>query len=84
MGQTIRARLIEYVPSPDGKQADVALIEPNGDELCVRCLVIGMTAEIGGDGEALRYLFEKYGKRDVALAAQGAVLGVGDPTFDFG
>ena len=34
--------------------------------------------EIGGDGESLNYLNEKYGDAEVCLTAQGAVLGICD------
>lgn len=72
----LRARLIRHVPSPDGRQADVALIEPNGDEHEVRCLIKPNGTDIGGDREALHYLNEKYGDEEVCLAAQGAVHGI--------
>lgn len=76
MAQGLRARLIRYVPSPDGRQGDVALIEPNGDEHEVRCLIKSDGTEIGGEGESLHYLNEKYGDAEVCLAAQGAVVGI--------
>ena len=72
----LRARLICNVPSTDGRQGDVALIEPNGDEHKVRCLIRPNGTDIGGDKDSLVYLNEKYGDQQVCLAAQGAVLGI--------
>lgn len=69
--------MIQFVPSPDGPQADVALIEPNDDEHVVRCLLRrGAGTEIGGDNDALIYLNERYGDEMVCLTAQGIVLGI--------
>ena len=79
MEHGLRARLIRYVPSPDGRQADVALIEPNGDEHQVRCLIRPNGTDICGDGHSLHYLNQKFGDAEVCLAAQGAVLGICDP-----
>ncbi len=64
------------MPSPDGKQADVSLIEPNGDEHQVRCLIKLNGTDIGGERETLHYLNDKCGDQEVCLAAQGAVLGI--------
>lgn len=75
----LTGRLIRHVPSPDGPQADVALIEPNGDEHAVRCLIRRDgtdRTDIGGDGETLSYLNAKYGNRTVCFVAQGVVLGI--------
>lgn len=68
----LRAVLMRHVPSPDGIQADVLLIEPNGDEHRVRCLCKddGST-DIGGDGEMISFLTDKYGEQTVwALSRQ--------------
>lgn len=68
----LRAVFMRHVPSADGKQADVLLIEPNGDEHRVRCLCKhdGST-DIGGDGETISFLAEKYGEQTVwALSRQ--------------
>lgn len=78
MAGELRARFIRHVPSQDGRQADIVLIEPNGDEHPVRCLMRPNGTEIGGDGESLQYLNVKYGDVEVCLAAQGAVLGICD------
>ncbi|MFI5384963.1 MAG: hypothetical protein ACHQ50_02485 [Fimbriimonadales bacterium] len=78
MGEELRGRLIRYVPSPEGRQADVALIEPNGDEHVVRCLLKngGAGTDLGGDDHDLRYLVSRYGEQGVCLTAQGVVLGI--------
>ena len=68
----LRAVLMRHVSSVDGIQADVLLIEPNGDEHRVRCLCKhdGST-DIGGDGEMIAFLNEKFGSQTVwALSRQ--------------
>lgn len=72
----LRARLLEHVPSPDGPQADVLLIEPNGDEHRVRCLCKrDGTTDIGGDGEMVAFLNDKYGDQSVCGLARQVTLG---------
>lgn len=75
MDQRLRARKIVDVPSPDGPQADLVLIEPNGDECPVRCLIRPDRTEIAGDGDSIDYLNTKYGEPNVCSAARQAVLG---------
>ena len=74
----LRAELVRRVQSPDGLLADIVLIEPNGDEYEVQCLLRhDGTTEIGeaGNGESLKYLNENYKKkvwtrcRETALSA---------------
>ncbi len=58
----LRARKIESVPSLQGVQADIALIEPNGDEYRVRCLCkLDGSTDIGGDPDVIAFLNAKYG-----------------------
>lgn len=76
MVEELQARFIRFVPSPDGQQADVALVEPNGDEHEVRCLIKKDGTDIGGNHDALVYLNKRYGDQTVCLAAQSAVLGI--------
>ena len=76
MAEELRGRLLRFVPSRDGCQADVALIEPNGDEHDVRCLLKSDGTDLGGDGEVLAYLTRRYGAQAVCLTAQGVVLGI--------
>lgn len=72
----LRARFVEPVPSPEGVQAIVVLIEPNGDEYLVRCLCKpDGTTEIGGDPGAIAFLNEKYGDHSLCVAAREATLG---------
>jgi len=72
----LRAQFLESVPSDDGPQADVLLIEPNGDPYRVRCLCRhnGRT-DIGGDHEELLYLNGRYGDQAVCGAARAVTLG---------
>jgi hypothetical protein len=72
----LQARLLSRGPSPDGTQADLLLIEPNGDEHLVRCLCKddGST-EIGGDGEMVGYLNDKYGSPNVCSLSRQTTLG---------
>jgi hypothetical protein len=72
----LRSRFICEVPSPDGRQADVAIIEANGDEHIVRCLIRPNLTEIGGDFEIVQYLNERYGEEAVCRAALAATLGL--------
>lgn len=69
------ARVLRLVDSPDGKQADIMLIEPNGDEHLVRCLCKrDGTMDIGGDGEVLAYLNQRYSPEVVGQTARSATL----------
>lgn len=64
--------------SPDGPQADVRLIEPNGDEHTIRCLCRfdGTTdLGIGGDGSDLAYLNDKYGDQVIWALTRQVTLG---------
>jgi len=65
--------LIRYVASPDGVQADIALIEPNGEEHQVRCLCRATGTEIGGDDYTLLYLNERYSPEAVWQTASRVV-----------
>ncbi len=70
----LSARFIEHVPSSEGSQADVWLIEPNGDEHRIRCLLRGLSTEIAGSPEALTYLHTRYTDQAVCFTAREAVL----------
>jgi len=72
----LRGRFVCDVPSDDGRQADVMIIEPNGDEHLVRCLVRPNQTDIGGNPEILQYLNERYGIQAVYKAALAATLGL--------
>lgn len=72
----LRARLVGPVPSSEGIQAEVILIEPNGDEHSVRCLCRSNgSTDIGGDSEVLDYLNTKYGDQSVCGLAREVTLG---------
>ena len=74
----LRAVLMRHVPSPDGPQADVLLIEPNGEEHQVRCLCKSDgTTDLGviGDGGRLTYLEDKYGSQVVWALSRQLTLG---------
>jgi hypothetical protein len=71
----LRARLVKPVPSLDGVQADVVLIEPNGDEYLVRCLCrLDGSTEIGGDPVVIAFLNEKYGDQALCGVAREAAM----------
>ena len=72
----LQAKLLGYVPSPDGTQADLLLLEPNGNENRVRCLCKrdGST-DIGGDAERVDYLNTKYGSQTVWTLSRQITLG---------
>ncbi len=71
----LHSRVVRLVDSPDGKQADIMLIEPNGDEHPVRCLCKpDGTMDLGGDGEVLAYLNHRYSPAVVGQTARAAIL----------
>lgn len=74
----LRGQLVGYVHSHEGRQADVLLREPNGEEHLVRCLVKNSSIEIGGDGECIAYLNHRYGPQAVSITARNITLGVTD------
>lgn len=69
----LRARFVQNLPSTEGTQAELYLVEPNGDEYPVVCLMRHEgTMDILGDGETLTYLNGRYGDRTVWAAARRA------------
>ncbi len=77
----LRAELMRPDLSPDGKQADVLLIEPNGDEHKVRCLCKhGGSTDMGCIGENVKFLSEKYGEQTVWALARQMTIGTGGAT----
>lgn len=72
-GARLSSRLVARLSSPAGAEADLVLVEPNGDEHLVRCLAKGDGTELGGDGEVLAYLNARYGPEAVCAAARHAV-----------
>ncbi len=75
MVSQLQARLLHYVLSPKGPQADLILAESNGDEHQVRCLCLSDgTTELGGEGEVLSYLNERYGEAIVSSLSRQITL----------
>lgn len=70
----LNAELVRHVPSPEGPQADVHLVEPNGEKHLVRCLVKPTGTDLGGDGEVLAYLNDRYGPEAVCATSRALVL----------
>jgi len=70
----LNAELVRHVPSPEGPQADVHLVEPNGEKHLVRCLVKPTGTDLGGDGEVLAYLNDRYGPSTVVQSARQVTL----------
>jgi len=62
------------VPSERGPQADLVLVEPNGDEHYVRCLCEPHRTEIGGDRVSLTYLNDRYTRDVVGETARECTL----------
>ncbi len=72
----LRAELLRHVYSPEGPQAELVLIEPNGTECWVRFLYRPSgPSEIYGDQLAISRLHDRYGQDVVRLTAQQATLG---------
>lgn len=75
----LTARITAEIPSSDGIQAGVALLEPNGDEHVVRCLCkLDCTTDIGevGDESVFEYLADHYGSQTIwALTRQVTLSG---------
>jgi len=78
MGE-LRAVYLRNVPSPEGEQADLLIIEPNGDEHQVRCLCRtdgGTDLSELGDGKFIPYLADRYGSQVIwALTRQVTLTG---------
>lgn len=74
----LRAELMRHVPSPDGPQADVLLIEGSGEEHQIRCLCKpDGTTDLGvmGSPEQLVALEERYGPQVICALARQITLG---------
>ena len=73
----LRAEFMRRVPSLDGPQADVLLIEPNGDEHQVRCLCRSDgTTDLGtmDRPERLILLEETYGPQVICALTRQITL----------
>ncbi|MCC7231084.1 MAG: hypothetical protein IT203_11885 [Fimbriimonadaceae bacterium] len=75
--QGLQARFLRFVYSTEGRQADLMLIEPNGDEHLLRCLCRPSGAtDIGevGDGSIVGYLNHRYGAPTVCSLCRQVTL----------
>jgi len=70
----LQGRFISYVFSSEGRQADIALAEPNGDEQVIRCLVKPASTGLGGEHETLTYLISRYGPEKGCRIAKQTVV----------
>ncbi|MCB8933051.1 MAG: hypothetical protein M9921_14500 [Fimbriimonadaceae bacterium] len=72
----LRAELMRKVPSNEGPQADVLIIEPDGTEHQVRCLCRGGETVLGelGDGQRIPLLEEKYGAQVLVALTRHVTL----------
>ncbi len=71
----LRGVLLRAETSEQGFLGEVLLIEPNGDEYPIHCLVKDLGTEISGDAEHLDYLNKRYGEPEVCFTARETVLG---------
>ncbi len=74
----LRAELMRHVPSSDGPQADVLVIEPTGEEHQLRCLckADGTTdLDVIGGSERLTYMEDKYGSQVIWALTRQITLG---------
>jgi hypothetical protein len=62
----LQSELVKYIASPEGPQADVLLIEPNGDRHPIRFVMKLSGVELLGDPATIAYLYERYGVGAVA------------------
>lgn len=65
---------MRYVPSPKGQQAELILIEPDGNEVQVRCWILpdgGCEIYPISGNEAYERMIEYYGSRTVVGLARG-------------
>ena len=73
----LRARVVRSLPNQNGPEADLKLIEPNGDAYLLRCRCrIDGSIEIGeaGRGDELNYLNRRYGSLEVCSVCREAIL----------
>ena len=71
----LRGELVRKLASDADCEADVDLIEPNGDRHRVRCEIRGEITRLTGDGENIDYLNQRYGEPVVCFTARFAVTG---------
>ena len=72
----LRAELMRFVPSPKGRQAELILIESDGNEVQVRCLILpdrGCEIYPISSNQAYERMIEYYGSRTVVGLARGVM-----------
>ena len=72
----LRGELMRFVPSPEGRQAELFLVEPDGNEVQVRCLILpdgGCEIYPISGNRAYERLVEYWGSRVVVGLARGVV-----------
>jgi len=72
----LRGRYIGELPTVEGRLLAVVLIEPNGDEHPIECLMRQSQTDLAGDPETIEYLKARYGEEEVYKAALAAALGL--------
>ena len=68
-------RFVNYLPTNEGVQANILLIEGNGDEYPVKCLARASGTDVNGDTVYLNYLNQRYGPETVATVARRTATG---------
>ncbi len=69
---------MRHVPSNEGRQADLLIIEPDGQEHQIRCLCrADGTTVLGelGDGKRIPHLDRKYGSQVIWALTRQVTLG---------
>lgn len=63
MDRTLRAFAIRREQTERGLEADVIVVEPNGDVHRISCVCAATGTEIGADGPIVPYLDARYGNQ---------------------
>ena len=72
--ESLTGRFVRHAFSPEGHQAEIVLVEANGDEHPVRCLCRPTNTEICGDPAMLDYLNQRYGDDTVEFVSRMTTL----------
>ena len=71
----LHGRFVNYLPTTEGVQANILLIEENGDEYPVKCLARVSGTDINGESVYLNYLNQRYGRETVSTVARNTTTG---------
>lgn len=74
MDERFKAFLLRRERTEKGIEADVEVIEFNGDRYSVRCVCRGDGTEIGAEGDVVPYLHQRYGGEAFCRAIRTAVM----------